>query len=170
MTRFAIIFGILSFISLLAFNNCSGGFKMENPAGVSSSSSSQCRTKVINAAKSQALSDPSLCENPGNYQCDLRRFRQGIGQETTSEKHCSNVAGMSEACVPVIIYNFDTTEQLKMAEATDVIEGGAYNRDEASCINTKITSQGIVVVQGEASTVSDALEKSIESCRQRNRL
>jgi hypothetical protein len=169
MTRFAILFGILSFISLLAFNNCSGGFKMENPAGVSASSSSQCRTKVINAAKSQALPDASVCENPANYQCDLRRFRMAVGHERTSEQQCSNIAGMGEVCINVIIYNFDTSEQSKSAEASEVFEDGAYNRDEAVCINTQVTTQGILVVQGEGSSVTEALEKSIESCRQRNR-
>lgn len=142
---------------------------MENPAGVSASSSSQCRTKIINAAKSQALIDPSVCENPANYQCDLRRFRLAIGHETTSEHQCSNIAGIGEVCVNVVIYNFDTSEQLKTAEVAEAFEGGAYNRDEAVCINTQVTAQGIVVVQGEGPTVTDALEKSIESCRQRNR-
>jgi hypothetical protein len=169
MIRAWIVFGILFAISMIAFNNCSSkGFDI--PAAESSNStSSQCRTKIISSAKAEIYSTPSLCESAANYQCDLRRFRKNIGSGKKQEIQCAQIAGFGEACVPVVVYNFDTTIQQESAEARDLVEGGAYNRDEVSCINTQITSQNIALIQTEGSSVAETLEKSFETCRQRSR-
>ncbi|MNY44176.1 hypothetical protein D3C86_1791810 [compost metagenome] len=113
--------------------------------------------------------DPALCESPANYQCDVRHFRKGVGIETSHTQECANIAGMGEACVSVAVYNYDTTGQQQEAEASQLVEGGSYNRDEVSCINTKITTRDIAMVQAEGSTFAETLEKTIEGCRQRSR-
>lgn len=113
--------------------------------------------------------EPALCETPANYQCDVRHFRKGVGAETSQGKECADIAGLGETCVNVSIFNYDTTDQQKEAEASQLIEGGSYNRDEVSCINTKITTRNIAMIQAEGSTLVEALEKTIESCRQRSR-
>lgn len=168
MIRVGIVTTIFFAISVIAFNNCSStGF---NAVGESINlASSQCRTKIMNSAKAELFLDGSLCENAANYSCDLRHFRQGVGTARSQQTLCQQVAGIGEACVPVSVYNFDTSAQQQSAEASQLVEGGSYNRDEASCINTQVVAQQIPVIQEEGSTVAEALERSIASCRQRSR-
>jgi hypothetical protein len=170
MTRAGIVFAILFSTSVVAFNNCAGnGFNAPGALDSAGLGSSQCRTKVISSAKTELFSNPSLCESAANYQCDLRRFRKGVGTEQKHDIQCAQIAGIGEACIPVVTYNFDTTTQQQTAEASELIEGGSYNRDEVSCINTQITSQHIALIQVEGASVPETLEKSIETCRQRSR-
>lgn len=124
----------------------------------------------MNSAKAELFGDASACESAANYACDLRHFRRGVGQATEQKTSCTSIAGIGDACVAVTVYNYDTTAQQRTADAIELAEGGAYNRDEASCINTQIKIQNISVIQEEGSTVAEALERSIASCRQRSRL
>lgn len=168
MIRVGIVTTIFIAISVIAFNNCSStGFNAGENA--LNSASSQCRTKIMNSAKAELFGDGSLCENAANYACDLRHFRKGVGTARAQQTLCSQVAGLGEACVPVAVYNFDTALQQQGAEADQLVEGGAYNRDEASCINTQIVSQQVPVIQEDGSSVAEALERSVASCRQRSR-
>lgn len=168
MFRVGIVTSIFIAISAIAFNNCSStGFNLAENA--INSASSLCRTKIIASAKAEIFNGGALCENAANYACDLRHFRKGVGTARSQEKTCTNIAGLGETCVPVSVYNFDTSAQQQTADASELVEGGAYNRDEVSCINTQIISQQVPVVQEEGSTVAEALERSIASCRQRSR-
>lgn len=168
MIRVGIVTTIFFAISVIAFNNCSStGFNVVENA--LNSASSQCRAKIMNSAKAELFLDGSLCENAANYACDLRHFRKGVGMARSQQTICQQIAGVGEACVPVSVYNFDTSDQQQTAEASQLVEGGSYNRDEASCINTQIVAQQIPVIQEEGSSVADALERSIASCRQRSR-
>lgn len=169
MIRVGIVSTIFFAISVIAFNNCSStGFNaVEN--SINLASSSQCRTKIMNSAKAELFQDGALCENAANYACDLRHFRKGVGSAHSQETSCQQIAGLGEACVAVSVYNFDTSAQQQTAEASQLVEGGSYNRDEASCINTQVIAQQVPVIQEEGSTVAEALERSIASCRQRSR-
>ena len=155
-------------MTVVAYNNCSNNFSLKDSIDLVDLSS-QCRTKIV--AKAQALMsiDPAVCELPANYQCDVRHFRKGVGTEASQGKECADIAGVGEACVNVAIFNYDTTAQQQEAEPSQLVEGGSYNRDEVSCINTKITTRNIAMIQAEGSTLVDALEKTIEGCRQRSR-
>jgi len=163
-----IIYALLFLAAVVAFNNCSGGFVALDPVDASGASS-QCREKIINKAQATMSIDPSLCENPANYQCDLRHFRKGVGNESSQAQKCTDIAGIGEACVTVATFNYDTSAQQKEAEASQLVEGGSYNRDEVSCINTKVTTRNIAMIQAEGSTLAETLEKTIEGCRQRSR-
>lgn len=169
MLRVGIVTTIFIAISVIAFNNCSSaGFNV--PQSSLSSASSQCRAKIMNSAKAELFQDDALCEKAANYSCDLRHFRKGVGTLRSQQTICQQIAGIGEACVPVSIYNFDTTVQQQTAEAAQLVEGGAYNRDEATCINTQVMAQPqIPAIQEEGSSVAEALERSIASCRQRSR-
>lgn len=169
MARWGLIFSVMFGICMLAFNNCSNGFRIDEPLAGSTTANSQCRQKIMSAAKSEIIKNASLCESPVNYHCDLRRFRPGVGTATTQEVQCPTLAGLGEACISVTVYNFDTSRQLASAETRDSNEGGSYNRDEASCINTQITSQHVALIQAEGDSVNEAFEKSLELCRQRSR-
>jgi hypothetical protein len=153
-------------MNVVAFNNCSNNFTLVESV---ENLSSLCRSKLVAKAEALTSIDPALCENPANYQCDIRHFRKGVGTETSQAQECANIAGMGEACVSAAIYNYDTTDQQKEADASQLVEGGSYNRDEVSCINTKITTRNIAMIQAEGSTLAETLEKTIESCRQRSR-
>jgi|GEM_PF-6861459 hypothetical protein len=167
MTPKRIVYFLCFLVVIIAFNNCSGGFTAIDVVDIASTSS-QCREKIVQKAASLAVA-PELCENPINYQCDLRHFRPGVGSETSQAVYCVNVAGMGEACIPVNIFNYDTSAQQKDAEAAQMVEGGSYNRDEVSCVNTQVTTRGISMIQAEGNTVSSTLETAIDSCRQRSR-
>lgn len=156
-------------VSAVAFNNCSGGFTAIDPVD-QIEASSQCRTKIINSSKAIVTAmDPAVCEKAENYQCDLRHFRKGVGSDHQENHQCADIAGMGETCVAVSVYNYDTTAQQLVADASQLIEGGSYNRDEVSCINTKVVSHQIALVQAEGNDLATALEKTIEGCRQRSR-
>jgi hypothetical protein len=155
-------------MTVVAFNNCSNNFTFVDPNSVVDLSS-QCRTKLIAKAAAQMSIDPAACEIPANYQCDVRHFRKGVGTQTSQAQKCTDVAGIGETCVNVAVFNYDTTGQQQQAEASQLVEGGSYNRDEVSCINTKITTRNIAMIQAEGSTLAETLEKTIESCRQRSR-
>lgn len=170
MVRAGIILGVLFSISFIAFNNCSGGFKFAPPATSAQSASSQCRLKLIQEAKSQPLPDPTVCENAANYHCDVRRFRRDVGQEQKNLLQCPAAFGRREFCISVTLYNFDTTTQLAQASLEESLEGGAYNRDEVSCLNTRVLVKGIAVVTAEGADLRDALEKAITGCRERGLL
>ena len=168
MTPKRILYALLFVITVVAFNNCSNNFTLVEALNVSSASS-QCRAKIVEKAQAQMVIDPALCENSANYQCDVRHFRKGVGHATAQDQQCVNIAGLGETCVSVSIYNYDTTAQQKEAEAIQLLEGGSYNRDEVSCINTKITTRNIAMIQAEGASLAETLEKTIESCRQRSR-
>lgn len=164
-----VYFSLFFAITVIAYNNCGGKFEVAE--GVSLASSAQCRAKIMNSAKaSAALNDPSICEDAANYRCDIRHFRPEVISGKFENRQCSIIAGMGETCVPVTNYNYNTASQLQQADASAIVEGGAYNRDEATCIHTKITSQNIALIQEEGSSITEALEKSIEQCRRRSRL
>ncbi|WP_413290438.1 hypothetical protein [Bdellovibrio sp. HCB337] len=164
-----ILLSVLGAIAVVAFNNCSKGFNADT-SGILNSASAQCRAKVMTSAKSEELQkNPSLCEDASFYQCDVRRFRPGVGTEQSQGRQCLNIAGLGEACVNVVTYNFDTFNQQQDAEAQDLVEGGAYNRDEASCIHTQIKSRDIAFIHGEGSNLNSAFESALENCRQRSR-
>lgn len=168
MTRWGLLFSVLGIIAMVAFNNCSNGFNADT--SMATLMSAQCRTKLVNSAKSEDLeNNPALCEDASFYQCDLRRFRPGVGEGQSQGRQCLNVAGLGEACINVVTYLFDTQSQQQSAEAIDLVEGGAYNRDEVSCIHTQIKNRDIAFVHGEGSTLNEAFEKSLENCRQRSR-
>lgn len=166
MTLKRIVYAILFLVTVVAYNNCSNNFKLVESV---ENLSSLCRTKIVEKAQALMSIDPGLCELPTYYQCDVRHFRKGVGNETSQKQECANIAGMGEACVTVAVYNYDTSEQQKDAEPSQLVEGGSYNRDEVSCINTKITTRDIAVIQAEGSTLVEALEKAVEGCRQRSR-
>jgi hypothetical protein len=158
-------------LAILAYNNCSNSqFEPLSSLGLNNSASSQCRTKMLEAAKSALVTDASLCEAATNYQCDLRRFRPEPGLDRAQNVECLNIPGMVQACVPVTTYSYNTSLQQQGADPADLAEGGAYNRDEATCINTRITSQKISLIQTEGSTVQQALEQAVTQCRQRSSL
>ena len=168
MTLKRIFYALLFLITVVAFNNCSNNFTLVESLTVASEST-QCRAKLVEKAQALMSIDPAVCENPANYQCDVRHFRKGVGAGTSQAQQCANIAGMGEACVSVAIYNYDTTDQQQEAEASQLVEGGSYNRDEVSCINTKITTRNIAMIQAEGNTLAETLEKTIEGCRQRSR-
>lgn len=169
MIRFGVVFSIFITISVIAFNNCSSkGFNAID--GATNLASAQCRTKMMASAKADLFKDTSLCDNTANYQCDLRHFRNGVGYAQVRDTVCVNLSDVGETCVPVNVFNFDTSAQQQTASADELIEGGSYNRDEVSCINTQITTQQIPVIQEEGASVAEALERSIASCRQRSAL
>jgi hypothetical protein len=166
MTPKRILYAILFLVTVVAFNNCSNNFSLIESV---ETLSSLCRSKLVAKAEATMAIDPVLCESPANYQCDVRHFRKGVGTATSQANQCANIAGIGEACVSVAVYNYDTTGQQQEAEPSQLVEGGSYNRDEVSCINTKITTRNIAMIQAEGSTFADTLEKTIESCRQRSR-
>lgn len=163
-----ILYALMFVAIVVAFNNCSNNFTLLDPDGLGSLSS-LCREKIVAKASAQMSIDPAQCEIPANYQCDVRHFRKGAGHGTSQSLECASIAGLGDACVSVAVYNYDTTAQQKDADASQLVEGGSYNRDEVSCINTKITTRNIPVIQSEGSTFAETLEKAIESCRQRSR-
>lgn len=167
MTRWLFILGVVFSLCVVGFNNCSGGFQTTEPLDLSTSSV-QCKDQVIASAKPE-LFTLDLCENIANYHCDQRVFRPGVGGQLTHEHVCTNLVDQGEACVPVTFYRYDTQIQQQNAEPEDLIEGGAYNRDEVVCFNTKMTKHNISLVQAEGASVSEALEKNLASCRQRSR-
>lgn len=168
MIRWTLSLGVSFLIALVAFNNCSsGGFQSTELASVAAGNA-QCLAKIISSAKPE-LFQASLCENTDHYRCDLRKFRAGAGHHRTQGMTCVTLAGFGEVCVPVTAYHFDTAPQQLSAEAEDLVEGGAYNRDEVLCYNTQITEHNIPLVQAEGESVAEALEKSLETCRQRSR-
>jgi len=170
MVRAGMILGVLFSMSLIAFNNCSGGFKYEPPATSIQNASSQCRRKLMQEAKTQPLPDPTLCENAANYHCDVRRFRRNVGHEPRRITQCPGVFGRRDFCLSVTVYNFDTTTQLVQAPPEEGLDGGAYNRDEVSCLNTRVLVNGIAVMTAEGADLRDALEKTITECRERGLL
>ncbi len=161
-----IIYAILFGVSVIAFNNCSGGFEVLESVG---RVSAQCLQKLRTSQKLNGSFDPVICENPENYQCDIRRFRKGVGHQTQQDQQCADIAGIGETCVAVTTFNFDTSQQEIFAEPADLVEGGSYNRDEISCMNTQITDHKIAVVQAEGSRLVDTLESTILNCRARSR-
>ena len=167
MTPKWMVYSLMALTTTVAFNNCSGGFTAIDTTDLSTASS-QCREKIKNKVTDVAM-DPALCESPLNYQCDVRHFRKGVGNEAGQAVHCTDIAGLGETCVAVNIFNYDTTAQQKTATAAELVEGGSYNRDEVSCINTQIISRNIAMIQSEGDSFASTLEKTIENCRQRSR-
>lgn len=163
-----ILYALLFVATVVAFNNCSNEFTLLDPNGLGSLSS-LCREKLVAKASAQMTIDPAQCELPANYQCDVRHFRKGVGSATSQSQECANIAGLGDICVSVATYNYDTTAQQQDADASQLVEGGSYNRDEVSCINTKVTTGNIPVIQAEGSNFAETLEKAIETCRQRSR-
>lgn len=170
MTRVGIFIGLFFVITTIAFNNCSGEFEALDASRLVNSSSSQCLEKIRSSFKVSDFGPPSVCDEPANYHCDQRRFRPATKDGKAHAIECSNIAGIGEACITVDTYTFNTSQQRRTASAEDLVEGGAYNRDEVTCINTKITSQRVALIQDEGSNVTNALEKTVEQCRQRSML
>lgn len=162
--------GVFILIVLVAFNNCSGGFHAENSIAVLNSTTSQCRLQTIHQAKTSPLSDPSVCEKEAHYRCDFRSFRPQRRPAEIREIQCLTLHEREDFCVPVVTFNYDTSAQSLVAEPEDLMEGGAYNRDEVSCYNTEVKVKDIAVIQGEGDTLLEALEKSIGSCLRRTGL
>ncbi|MBC7369984.1 MAG: hypothetical protein H7326_00360 [Bdellovibrionaceae bacterium] len=157
-------------ISTVAFNNCSGKFVAKNALGSINNSSSQCIQKMRSSLKVSDFSEPSMCEEAANYHCDQRRFRPEITNAQTQSVQCTKIAGVGDACITVTTYDYNTQQLQQSASAEEMVEGGSYNRDEVTCINTKITRQEVALIQVEGSNVADVLEKTVEQCRQRSHL
>jgi hypothetical protein len=170
MTRVGIYLAIFFVIAVVAFNNCAGKFEAVSALNSFSNASAQCRQKIAAAAKIADIADATVCEHSGNYQCDWRRFRPDVNPGKSQETRCVNIAGLGDTCVPVVIYNYNTRAQQQSAVADEMVEGGAYNRDEASCINTQIVSQRVALIQAEGSSLEQALENTVEQCRRRSHL
>lgn len=162
-----VVYGLLFLVTVVAYNNCSSQFSLLESIQTSTASS-QCRQAIVAKAASIPV-DFNLCENPANYSCDIRHFRKGVGSVSSKAQQCANIAGMGEACVPVNIFNYDMTSQQETAAADELVEGGSYNRDEVSCINTKVKTRDIATIQEEGNTLAETLERTIEVCRQRSR-
>ena len=153
-------------LMMIIFNNCSPGFQILDPATVDVASlSAQCRQKIQNDAVLPEFDADLVCEDFRHYQCDQRSFRPGLTSGSQMEHVCLVLAGVGQTCLDVKTFRFDTTPNRDVAEATDFHEGGSYNRDEVVCFHDQIKSQNVPLIEGEGTSVAEALEKTIQSCR-----
>ncbi len=159
----------LSIFLLIAFTNCSkSGFKVVDDARVvdTTNLSSQCMAKIRDEVRTEPFDVASVCGDSANYQCDQRIFRLGAGHGQRDDRACVLIAGWGEACVPLKVFSFDTSDQRASSEERHFAEGGSYNRDEFTCFNRKIKNRNVAIFEAEGRDVAEALEKTIFKCRQ----
>ncbi len=148
----------LGFVSV-SYTNCSTFVPSAEFVGLSSLCAAELRAKPV-----APFDSASICEPVENYQCNLRVFRPGIESKNTSEVICVDRDG-DRSCVQTSIHSFDTERNRADSSPEDFAEGGAYNSEEATCVNTKIKNNNVTVFVGESSNISDAFAKAVQSCR-----
>jgi hypothetical protein len=155
--------GILILLTLgfvgVSYTNCSTFVPSGEFIGMSSLCAAELRAKPV-----APFDSASICEPAENYQCNLRIFRPGLEEKNTSEVICVDLDN-GRSCVRTTVISFNTERAREGAEPEDFDEGGSYNHEEATCVNTRIKNSNVTVFSGESSNIPEALARAVQSCR-----
>jgi hypothetical protein len=150
--------GILVFLMLVSFQNCSG--KPFESSRVTQSSSAQCKAEFIAKVIADKLpADRLNCGDLNSFACERRVFSPDVQDMQHSLREC--LPG-DQTCVDVDVFQFNTAGRAG-SSSEQMAPGGDYNREEIRCYN-KLQVRGNVVIQSDGDSVADALAKAMAAC------
>lgn len=146
----------LLLLALLPFQNCGQPMR----AFYSATSASQCLAKVKSEALKVSQNNFYDCESPDNYSCERRVFSPDVANNSLKRRECDD-----GICVDVETRHFNTSQAREFEPAESFLPGAEYNRQEFRCSH-RFNYQGIAVIDSEGESMSAALARVMDSCKQ----
>lgn len=160
----------LTVMVLLAFQNCSKGFKTsEAQKDAAAFFSSQCLAKMSANRFNSLTENQSIdCEDARNYSCDVSVFSPNVSNGQEERQLCDSELPIA-GCIPLKTYLFNTAnaeDNSNVAEVQLFEHGSSYNREEIRC--SILDSSGVALKSVDSDSYVQAISSLVKECRQRS--